>query len=104
MHYATPGIALLLAAGLTACTTTISDAGQAVPEAKGITSLACSVSRAEGFAGKSADTVAEDARIAAGAKAVRVIRPGTAVTMDYRGDRLNLKTDDGGVILSVSCG
>jgi len=26
------------------------------------------------------------------------------VTMDYRGDRLNLKTDDAGAVVSVSCG
>lgn len=35
---------------------------------------------------------------------VRVIRPGMAVTMDYRSDRLNLELDRTGRIVRVFCG
>ncbi|MCU0910160.1 MAG: I78 family peptidase inhibitor [Rhodobacteraceae bacterium] len=35
---------------------------------------------------------------------VRVIRPGMAVTMDYRPDRLNLELDQTGRIIRVFCG
>jgi hypothetical protein len=35
---------------------------------------------------------------------LRVIPPGTAVTMDHRPDRLNVETDAGGVITRVFCG
>lgn len=38
------------------------------------------------------------------ARTVRVIRPGDAVTMDHRPDRLNLDLDDNGVILRPWCG
>lgn len=34
----------------------------------------------------------------------RIIRPGMAVTMDYRGDRLNIEIDAGEVIARVVCG
>lgn len=35
---------------------------------------------------------------------VRVIRPGMAVTMDYRADRLNIEIDARETIIRVSCG
>ena len=99
-------IALIGFSALTlgACTATVSDQGQAVPAASTIDPLACSVSRAESFVGKPGDAIAEDARIAAGAQTVRVIRPGQAVTMDYRADRLNLELDDSGILVRVRCG
>ena len=34
----------------------------------------------------------------------RVIMPGMAVTMDFREDRLNIETDDKGVITRIYCG
>ncbi len=37
------------------------------------------------------------------AREVRIIRPGTAVTMDYRPDRLNIVIDAGGKISAVHC-
>ncbi len=35
---------------------------------------------------------------------VRVIQPGTAVTMEFRADRLNFRLDDRDVIRQVVCG
>lgn len=46
----------------------------------------------------------EVARDAAHAKTVRVIRPGQAVTMDFRDDRLNLYLDEQGKVSRASCG
>lgn len=89
---------------LTGCTATMSDPGQAVPEANPIQPQACNPSRTEGFVGKPGDAVAEDARAAAGARTVRVIRPGQAVTHDYRADRLNLELDAAGDVVRVHCG
>ncbi len=34
----------------------------------------------------------------------RIIRPGDVVTQDYRAGRLNIRTDENGQIVSVSCG
>ena len=34
----------------------------------------------------------------------RIIPPGTAVTMDFRDDRLNVETDEDGVITRIYCG
>lgn len=38
-----------------------------------------------------------------GARTVRVIRPGMAVTMDYRADRLNIQLDEAGTITQLRC-
>jgi len=37
-------------------------------------------------------------------QSVRVIRPGTAVTMDYQPGRLNIRVDAKGLITEVACG
>ncbi|MDB5687150.1 MAG: hypothetical protein JWR77_1739 [Rhizorhabdus sp.] len=65
---------------------------------------ACSATSARGFIGKSGDGNAEAARQAADAEAVRLIRPGQAVSQDYRVERLNLKLDDKGVVVAITCG
>lgn len=39
----------------------------------------------------------------AGAKHARVVKPGMAVTMDYREDRLTLNVDDNNVIERAGC-
>ncbi|UIJ43662.1 hypothetical protein LZK98_11225 [Sphingomonas cannabina] len=39
-----------------------------------------------------------------GAATVRVVRPGQAVTMDFRQDRLTVDIDQRGVIRSLRCG
>lgn len=65
---------------------------------------ACDETRAEAFFGKPGHAVAEAARKAAHADAVRVIGPGDAVTMDFRADRLNLELDADGKIVRARCG
>jgi uncharacterized protein YuzE len=64
----------------------------------------CSAASAQSFVGKIGGEVVEAARKAADADLVRVIRPGMAVTMDFRNDRLNLKLDDQGKIVAITCG
>jgi len=39
-----------------------------------------------------------------GARDLRVIAPGDAVTMDYRPDRLNIETDAEGRVVRLKCG
>ena len=41
---------------------------------------------------------------ASGAKTMRSIKPGQAVTMDYREDRVNVWQDASGTIERISCG
>jgi|SRR4051794_7651260 len=50
------------------------------------------------------EELAQQARRLAGAAAVRRLGPGGAPTMEYRPDRLNLSTDQGGIIYKLSCG
>jgi len=64
----------------------------------------CSADSARGFIGKPGDDNADKARIAADADAVRLIRPGQAVSMEYRAERLNLKLDDKGLVTAATCG
>lgn len=48
--------------------------------------------------------VVERARVESGSATVRVIRPGEVVTMDHRGDRLNLDVNARGAISGARCG
>ncbi|HST35160.1 MAG TPA: I78 family peptidase inhibitor, partial [Allosphingosinicella sp.] len=52
---------------------------------------------------RSDSLVAEVAR-RSGARRVRWIRPGDAVTMDYSAERLNVHLDEQGRILRFACG
>ena len=65
----------------------------------------CKAESAQQFVGqKATPEVVEAARVAAGAAVARALRPDMAVTMEYRGDRLNLRTDTNDVVASVGCG
>ena len=50
------------------------------------------------------DQVVEQVRMDTLSNTVRVIRPGDAVTMDYRGDRVNIKVNERNAIVGVTCG
>ena len=50
------------------------------------------------------DDIVERIRIETGSQSVRVIRPGQPVTMDYRGDRVNIKLNERDAIVGISCG
>lgn len=66
----------------------------------------CDAAAAQSFVGKEAsETTVAEAQAAAGAKgAVRVIKPGQPVTMDYRFDRLNVEVDERNAIVRITCG
>ncbi len=70
------------------------------------TATQCDADAAQSYIGQDASeaTVAQ-AKAAAGATgALRVIKPGQAVTMDFRADRLNVEVDDGNAIVRITCG
>lgn len=50
------------------------------------------------------DDIVERIRVDTRSQSVRVIRPGQAVTMDYRGDRVNIKLNERDAIVGISCG
>lgn len=65
----------------------------------------CDAGKAQSYIGASASSeIAEAARKAAGAELVRWLRPGMAVTMEYRMGRLNITIDDKNVITGINCG
>jgi len=65
----------------------------------------CNADAARGAIGKAATPeVVEQARRESGAAIARVLKPGQVVTMEYRGDRLNVDVDDGNVVTNVRCG
>lgn len=73
--------------------------------APGILDASCSAEQAQRFVGRTADEDTVQAAISAsGAKAARVIKPDMMVTMDYRGDRLNIRVDVAGKIIEIACG
>jgi hypothetical protein len=66
---------------------------------------ACASNGLERFIGQpaSAETEAQ-LKAASGAKVVRMVGPGMAVTMDFRPDRLTVRYDADRRILSAACG
>src|SRR3546814_16337764 len=65
----------------------------------------CDADAAQSYIGQDASeaTVAE-AKAAAGATgALRVIKPGQPVTMDFSADRLNVEVDDDNAIVRITC-
>ncbi len=50
------------------------------------------------------DEIVQRVRVDTRSRDVRVIRPGQAVTMDYRADRVNIKLNERDAIVGVSCG
>ena len=65
----------------------------------------CDAEAAQRFVGQKADEATVKAAVAAsGAKSARVIKPDMMVTMDFRGDRVNIRVDDAGKIIAVTCG
>lgn len=100
---ATAAITLSLAAlSLAACANPpkVQDGGVLPPQ-----QMQCDADAARDAIGKPpGDAVVEQARIAAGAKTTRVLRPDQSATLDFRGDRLNLRLDDAGVVKSLDCG
>lgn len=112
-------LAAVLALSLGACASSQDDTAPSAPSAPptsateatpatppGDAAAQCNAGAAQSFVGQEATeaTVAE-AQTAAGATgAVRVIKPGQAVTMDFRGDRLNVEVDERNAIVRITCG
>jgi len=96
-----------LACMVAACTTAREPASDRPPPriVDGGSGGSCDEKAAARFVGQMAsEDVSDSARAAAGARGVRIIRPGMAVTMDHRAGRLNLHLDDAGRITRVTCG
>ena len=65
----------------------------------------CDASGAQGLIGQPAtQTLGARALDLTGARTIRWIRPGDAVTMDYREDRLNIHLDIRGRVERLTCG
>lgn len=64
----------------------------------------CDPEAVKGLEGKAATgTLVEEAVKKSGAKHARVVKPGMAVTMDFREDRLTIQVDEQNRITSIGC-
>ena len=93
-------LALLMSLGLVACVEaeTPPDPGIIAPPMPPVG--ACGAADLQYLLGQP-DTVLQTMKFGG---ETRIIRPGMAVTMDYREDRLNIEIDSAGKISRVSCG
>lgn len=94
----------LIAVALAGCTT-----GQTTPVTDTVPPVmgddGCGRSRIGDLVGRTMTAAVEaEVRQRSGAKTIRVIRPGMAVTMDFRDDRLNIDVDARNVVTGVRCG
>lgn len=65
----------------------------------------CDAERARWAIGREAtEQVVEEVRAATQSRAVRVIHPGQAVTMDYSPVRVNIHVNERNAITSITCG
>lgn len=75
------------------------------PAAPGGMNDPCDASAVQSLIGQEAtEEVVEQARTDAGAETARTLRPGQAVTMEFREGRLNVDVDENGTITSLRCG
>ena len=89
----------LMPLALAACVTPPAEAPPSLPKAAG-----CDAAAVQRYVGRIADAaIVEAARREAGAAIARTLSPGQMVTMEYRGDRLNLHIDDQRRITRVAC-
>ena len=86
---------------VSACTTATPPMSDSI-----VPSASCNPDAAKPSAmGKTATAaVVEKARIDAGARSARVLKPGQMVTMEYAEGRLNIDVDAGNVITNLRCG
>lgn len=91
-------VLVLAGAALAACTTTVPAADDSAPEGP------CRAEPAQRLVGSKAtgETGAELLRLT-GARTLRWVPPRTAVTMDFRPDRLTVSYDDDMIIERISC-
>jgi Peptidase inhibitor I78 family len=99
-------IAALATAALAACTPTAESEAVAPPESNTTDPFtSCDAAKGQYAVGqKFSDALAAELKTKTGADKLRVIAPGMAVTMDFRGDRLNISYDANNLIDRVSCG
>lgn len=92
---------ILLAALLAGCTVTDAKIPPAAPPATG----KCAPDGLGSFVGQKASAeIGAQMLSLTGARTLRWVPPRTAVTMDYREDRLTVSYDDNMVIIQASCG
>jgi hypothetical protein len=102
MRYAAP---LVLALGLAACASMPSETGSA-PAGNAGANLPSTETDTCG-AGKYAELIGasiDGPGIPGPSRLVRHIKPGSQVTMDYIGQRMNIETDESGKIRKINCG
>ena len=95
----------LIALPLIACTPNPYARRVNLPPPAQVQPTPCGAEKAYELIGKkrTPQLVAEVARLT-GTTVIRWIAPGTAVTMDYREDRVNVSLDDDDVITGIKCG
>jgi hypothetical protein len=69
------------------------------------TGAQCDATKVQSFVGQAGDpATVERAKVGAGAETVRRYETGSALTMDFRADRLNVEVYAGGQIVRLGCG
>lgn len=65
----------------------------------------CDAAAAQRLIGRQrSPALVQEAQRLSRANAVRVLRPGQMVTMEYRADRVNIRVDTQDKVLAISCG
>ncbi len=92
-------IVLMMTAGMAACTEQAPSRPEAPPPIPAPEADSCDAARFADLIGQDAEAIDLDH-----AGPVRILAPDSMMTMDYRSERLNVRTDAGGRITSFFCG
>ncbi|MDQ3269288.1 MAG: I78 family peptidase inhibitor [Pseudomonadota bacterium] len=99
----TAGLTTLAAILLAACTT-IASPPMSDPDHNPQTSCDAEAAKPAAIGKAATPEMVERARVQAGARLTRVIKPGQMVTMEYYEDRLNIDVNESNVIVNLRCG
>lgn len=100
-----PALVGLLLAGCTGMGAAPAAPDQAPPPPRVEASGECGAERVQDRVGRQySEELGESIRTESEAATMRVIRPGEAVTLDYRADRLNVRLDEDDRISEIGCG
>lgn len=97
--FALAGISGLMT--LSACAT----AGDSEPVVPPLGTATCNADPVQDLLGQTANQeLAASAMVRSGAQTLRWIPPNSAVTMDFRPERLNISFDENSIVTDINCG
>ena len=97
--------AIMVASGLLTMASGCATSGDSEPVAPPLGAATCNADPVQDLLGQTANQeLAASAMVRSGAETLRWIPPNSAVTMDFRPERLNISFDENSIVTDINCG